>query len=78
MYGNNFFDCGGHGFHDSSTLVSAAAGGLDNTLDGNGKLATDFNGSTDLATDVLIHPATCEWFIVRSEDSSFYGFPFWH
>jgi hypothetical protein len=29
--------------------IQAAAGGLDNTLDGNGKLATDFNRGWDYA-----------------------------
>jgi hypothetical protein len=36
--------------------VQAAAGRLKNTLDGNGKLATDFNGFMDYATDVLVQP----------------------
>jgi len=43
-------------FISTSQLIHAAAGGLDNTLDGNGKLATDFNNGTDIATDVLIQP----------------------
>ena len=40
----------------SVSSVNAAAGGLDNSLDGNGKLATDFNNGVDTATDVLIQP----------------------
>ncbi len=36
--------------------VRAAAGSLDNTFDGNGKLATDFNGGYDFATDVMVQP----------------------
>ena len=43
-------------FISTSQVIHAAGGGLDNTLDGNGKLATDFNGGTDIATDVLIQP----------------------
>jgi uncharacterized delta-60 repeat protein len=52
-----------------------------------GLLALQFGASTDKAVqgdytgdgkaDVAVwKPATGEWFIVRSEDSSFYGFPF--
>ncbi len=52
-----------------------------------GSLALQFGASTDRAvqgdytgdgkTDVAIwRPSTGEWFIVRSEDFSFYGFPF--
>ncbi|HUR97357.1 MAG TPA: FG-GAP-like repeat-containing protein [Pyrinomonadaceae bacterium] len=36
--------------------VSAAPGGLDNSFDGNGRLATDFSDGADVATDVVVQP----------------------
>ncbi len=70
-------------------IIRAAAGGAEWWIQRStaGLLAMQFGTSTDKAVqgdytgdgkaDVAIwRPSTGEWFIVRSEDSSFYGFPF--
>ena len=56
----------------SSTGVTAAAA-FGNSSDK--PLPADFtgDGKTDIA---LFRPSTGEWFVLRSEDSSFYSFPF--
>ncbi|PYT00619.1 MAG: hypothetical protein DMF63_06175 [Acidobacteria bacterium] len=70
-------------------IFRQAAGGAEWWIDRStaGVLAIQFGANTDKAvqgdytgdgkTDVAIwRPSTGEWFIVRSEDFSFYGFPF--
>jgi hypothetical protein len=70
-------------------IIRAAAGGAEWWIQRStaGSLALQFGANTDKAVqgdytgdgkaDVAIwRPSTGEWFIVRSEDFSFYGFPF--